>query len=306
VEYRPEEVINWSFDEKGNYEWIVLRTGGVRQPKAGERSWIRETRWIYYDKEEFRAYRRLDAEKEAGATQLIDQGRHGLAKLRRVPVFRMEVSDGMWLANKAASLQLEHFNKSNALAWALTMGLFATPVIYSEREWNQIVGESYYIQLGPEDKFGWTEPEGHVYELAANNLVRLKDEIYRVCYLLTQAGGLESGNLRLSGLSKQRDFSVTQEVLRAYGDAVKETMRQVLRAIAVARQDGLATDVAGLDEFDIEDFSNELEDAGKLLSLGIGSQTLKKQIFKRLAFKYLCDVRQEIKNQIAEEIEKGS
>ena len=31
------------------------------------------------------------------------------------------------------------------------MGLFATPVVYSDREWNQIVGESYYIQLGPDE-----------------------------------------------------------------------------------------------------------------------------------------------------------
>ncbi len=88
------------------------------------------------------------------------EGRHGLAQLRRVPLFELELSEGLWLMNKAALLQLEHFNKSNALAWALTMGLFAMPVVYSDREWNQIVGESYYIQLGPEDKFGWTEPEG--------------------------------------------------------------------------------------------------------------------------------------------------
>ena len=47
------------------------------------------------------------------------------------------------------------------------MGLFAMPVIYSDREWNQIVGESYYIQLGPQDRFGWTEPEGKVYQIAA-------------------------------------------------------------------------------------------------------------------------------------------
>ena len=60
----------------------------------------------------------------------------------------------------------------------------------------------------------------------------LKDEIYRVCYLMTQAGGSAVGYWRQSGLSKQRDFSITQEVLRAYGDAVKETMKQVLRAIA--------------------------------------------------------------------------
>jgi hypothetical protein len=58
-----------------------------------------------------------------------------------------------------------------------------------------------------------------------------------------------------------------------------------------------------LDQFDIDDFSSELDDAKKLLDLGIGSETLKKQVFKKLAFKYLCDAGQEIKNQVAEEID---
>ena len=181
------------------------------------------------------------------------------------------------------------------------MGLFATPVIYSEREWSQIVGESYYIQLGPQDRFGWTEPEGKVYQIAADNLVRLKDEIYRVCYLMSQAG---APDLRQSGLSKLRDFSITHEVLKAYGDAVKDTIKQVLWAIAAARQDGISIEISGLDQFDIEDFGAELDDAKKLLDLGIGSETLKKQVFKKLAFKYLCDARQEIKNQVAEEIDR--
>jgi hypothetical protein len=183
------------------------------------------------------------------------------------------------------------------------MGLFATPVVYSDREWNQIAGESYYIQLGKDDRFGWTEPEGKVYQIAADNRVRLKDEIYRVCYLMNQAGTAAAGDLRQSALSKQRDFSVTQEVLRAYGDAVKETMKQVLWAIAAARRDDVTIDVSGLDEFDIEDFGSELDDARKLLELGIGSETLKKQIFMKLAFKYLCDSRQDIKNKVAEEID---
>jgi hypothetical protein len=182
------------------------------------------------------------------------------------------------------------------------MGLFATPVIYSDREWSQIVGESYYIQLAPEDKFGWTEPEGKVYQIAADNLVALKDEIYRVCYLMNQAADVSSGK-GLSAVSKQLDFSITQEVLRAYGAAVKDTLGQVLRSIAMARQDAVTVDVAGLDEFDIGDFSTDLDDAKKLLALGIGSETLKKQVFKRLALKYLSDARQEIKNQVADEIE---
>src|SRR5262249_13697599 len=199
---------------------------------------------------------------------------------------------------------LEHFNKSNGLAWALTMGLFAMPVVYSEREWSQMVGESYYIQLGPTDRFGWTEPEGHVYQIAADNLTRLQEEIYRVCYL-PQAGGSLGAGAKQSGLSKQWDFAITQEVLRAYGDAVKDQMRRVLLAVTAARQDGVEISIAGMDEFDIADFSMELADAERLLGLGLKSPTLRKEIYKKLALKYLNDSRQEVKDRIAMEIEAG-
>ena len=300
VDYWPDEVINWCYDNEGSLEWAVIRTQSLRLEKVTDEGWKRTTRWLYYDRENFQIFER---EKEDGEIRQVDEGRHGLASLGRVPLFRMHLSEGLWLMNKAALLQLEHFNKSNALAWALTMGLFAMPVVYSDREWKQIVGEAYYLQLGKEDRFGWTEPEGHVFQIAADNLERLKDEIYRVSYLMMQAGGTQASHLGQSGISKQRDFSITQEVLRAYGDTVKDTLKRVLRAIAAARQDDLAVEVSGLDEFDIGDFSNELDDAKKLLELGIGSETMKKQLFKKLAFKYFCDARQEVKNRIAGEID---
>ena len=302
TDYAADEVINWNYDEAGRLDWVVIRTSCLQQSEVSDAKWEKETRWIYYDRENYQIFRKTG---ESQAVELVDRGRHGLAAQHRVPVFEMKVSEGLWLMNKAALLQSEHFNKSNALSWALTMGLFASPVIYSDKEWNQVMGESYFIQLGKEDRFGWTEPEGKVYQIAADNLVRLKDEIYRVCYLMNQAGSSSGGDLRMSGLSKQRDFGVTQEVLRAYGDMVKDAMKQVLRAIAEARQDEVSIDVSGMDEFDIGDFSNELNDAKKLLDLGIASETLKKQVFKKLAFKYLCDARQEIKNRVAEEIDAG-
>jgi hypothetical protein len=59
-----------------------------------------------------------------------------------------------------------------------------------------------------------------------------------------------------------------------------------------------------MDEFDIGDFGTELSDAERLLNLGINSQTLKKQVFKKLAFQFLCDVRQEVKDQIGREIDQ--
>lgn len=300
VDYSADEVINWNYNESGGLDWAVIRTSCLQQSNVSDPKWERETRWIYYDREGFLIYRKAG---DSNPVELIDEGRHGLASLHRVPIFRLQVSEGLWLMNKAALLQLEHFNKSNALSWALTMSLFATPVVYSDREWNQIVGESYYIQLGPQDRFGWTEPEGKVYQIAADNLIRLKDEIYRVCYVTTQASDVSSTYQNQSGLSKQLDFSITQDVLHGYGDTVKDVMKQVLRAIVAAREDDIVIDVSGMDQFDIDDFGNELDDARKLLDLGIKSETLTKQIFKKLAFKYLCDVRQEVKNQVAEEID---
>ena len=301
VDYTAEDVINWSLDERGNYEWVVIRTKTLRKDRVEDADWRTETRWAYYDKHNFRIYQKDDGE---GEIKLIDSGAHGLAKLDRVPLFPLRISEGLWLLNRAGLLQLEHFNKSNALGWALTMGLFAMPVVYSEREWSQMVGESYYIQLAPGDKFGWTEPEGKVYQIAADNLTSLQEEIYRVCHLPQAGGSLDKAAVQ-SGISKQLDFTITQEVLRAYGDAVKEQIRRVLKAIEAAREDGIEISVGGLDDFDIADFSTELSQAQQLLGLGVESPTLKKEIFKKLAMKFVSDARQDVKDRIVEEIENS-
>lgn len=304
VEYSAEDVINWSLDDCGNFEWVVLRTKILKKDRVEDAQWHTETRWAYYDKQKYRIYKQDREGDEPSAVKLVDEGTHGLAKLGCVPLFELRIPDGLWMVNRAGLLQLEHFNKSNALAWALTMGLFAMPVVYSDREWSQMVGESYYIQLGPGDKFGWTEPEGKVYQIAADNLTSLQEEIYRVCYLAQAGGSLDKAGAT-SGISKQLDFSITQDVLRGYGDAVKDHIRRVLKAIAAAREDELEISVGGMDQFDIADFSTELTDAQQLFALGVDSPTLKKEIFKKLALRYLSDARQDVKDRIVEEIEHG-
>ena len=302
VLYQAEDLINWSRDESGQYEWVVIRQKIRRQPDANSSEVVDEIYWYYYNRTEYKIYRRVEGQGTEPIISLISQGLHSLANEQRVPLVTLELSDGMWLTNKAAHLQLEHFNKSNALAWATTMGLFAMPVVYSDRDWNQIIGESYYIQLGPNDRFGWTEPDGKVYQIAAANLESLKEEIYRVCYLSQASGEGVSGHVQ-SALSKQLEFTITTEVLLAYGSAVKECMVKVLLAITRARQDDVQITVTGMDEVDISDFGTELQQASGLLQLGIDSPTLKRQVFQRLAMKYLSDASQEIKDQIGREIE---
>ncbi len=302
----PLDLTNWKHDANGELEWAVLRTQHEYQESLESPATVNETRWTCYDRETYRIY--VLRNGEGGAAQqrspeLIAEGRHALAGEKRVPLIRMEASEGLWLANKGALLAEEHFNKSNALSWALHMGLFAMPVVYSERDWQQIVGEAYYIQLGPDDRFGWTEPEGKVFRIAADNLDRLKDEIYRVCYLMTQAGGREARNLGQSGISKQRDFAVTHEVLRSYGGTVRDFLARLLDKVARARGDEVEIEIAGMDRFDDPDLGEEMRIAAELQRMEIGSPRLKQEIRKRVAMKYLESSTQATKNAVLEEIE---
>src|SRR5438874_1989754 len=60
VEYTPDEVINWSHEGDGSLAWIVIRTSCLRQKSVTDSDWKRETRWIYYDRETFRIYARIE------------------------------------------------------------------------------------------------------------------------------------------------------------------------------------------------------------------------------------------------------
>ncbi len=301
----PLELVNWSRDDSGEFEWAVVRSTREFQPRPESTQSVRETRWTHFDRNSYRVYVRREEGGEADDARLVSEGRHGLARLGRVPLMRMSVSDGLWLANKAGLLAKEHLNKSNALSWALHMGLFAMPVVYSERDWQQMVGEAYYIQLGPDDRFGWTEPEGKVFQIAADNLDRLKDEIYRVCYLMTQAGGREARNLGQSGVAKRRDFAVTHEVLRSYGSMLRDFVGKLVKTVASARDDQVDLEVSGLDQFEHTDLREEIQTANELRKLGLNSPRLTKEIRKRIALKYLDTASQSTKNAVLGEIECG-
>jgi hypothetical protein len=211
----------------------------------------------------------------------------------------------MWLMNKSAHLQLEHYNKTNSLAWSLGMALYATPVIYSKREWKSTIGESYYIHLDPEDKFGWTEPEGNVYRIAMENIHRLQEELYRTCYLAGQSRGWLNGNQRLSAESKKADNYITQEVLRGLGETAKDSIKQILEMLAQIRDEEVVLSISGLDEFDVGDLQAEVAEVEQLLRLNINSKTLKKQLHKKLALRFVADANEATKQAIAQEIEES-
>lgn len=296
----PADVVNWEVTPDGRISRFVVRLAGERQVGAFTTS-DKVSRYLIYTESDY-----YIVEQESGdvsSLRVLETGPHACSSESRVPVFEIALSEGLWLMNKAAHLQLEHFNKSNSLSWSLGMALYATPVIYSKRDWKSILGESYYIHLDPEDKFGWTEPEGNVYRIAMENLARLQEEIYRTCYLMGQSRSWLSGSAQVSGYSKRADYQITQEVLRAYGDTVKDTLKRLLQTLVRVRKDDLRISVSGLDEFEVGEFNEELDEAEKLFRLGLSSATFRKQALKKLAFKFLADINETTKERIAAEIE---
>ncbi|WP_051670043.1 hypothetical protein [Bryobacter aggregatus] len=296
----PSDVVNWSYNTEGKLTLLTVRLQGPSYASIFQPT-NESSRYLIYTETEYIIVE-LDGTDEK--LQVKERGPHACASEERLPVFDITLSDGLWLMNKAAHLQLEHYNKSNSLAWSLGMALYATPVIYSKRDWRETLGESYYIHLDPEDKFGWTEPEGNVYRIAIENLNRLQEEIYRTCYVMGQSRSWLSGAAQVSGSSKRADYQITQEVLRAYGDSVKDMLKRLLQTLIRVRKDDLRISVSGLDEFEVGEFNEELDEAQKLFNMGLNSKTFRKQAYKKLAFKFLADINETTKERIASEIEE--
>ena len=86
VQYQAENLINWSLDEHGEYEWVVLRQKVRRQPSVNSADVIEETYWRYYDRSGFQTYRRSEREGDKGIVSLIDSGLHAYSRENRVPL----------------------------------------------------------------------------------------------------------------------------------------------------------------------------------------------------------------------------
>lgn len=312
--YCPLDVPNWELDSRGNPVWIKIKQR--EQYYAGpysKKSGIRET-WTIYTATEFARYQREVSGEDADTREtdpnkiMVDRiagGPHCMTDVGKVPVLRFELPYSLWFGNKIYSLFKEYLNKTNALAWGIHRGCVAMPIIYSNDKVNVAIGETEYLQLGAQDKFGWTEPAGTVYATALAWIDSLVQAIYRGAFLQQQAVTTSTAkNLQQSGTSKQRDFATTVEILRSFGSRVRDGFRNVLKmASEVVDVDPDAVEVTGFDSFDIASLAEDMDMALESQALGIPSDTFDRETKKRIALKMHDNAEPAIKAKIAKEID---
>lgn len=323
--YDPRAVINWAVDGLGKLEWIVIKIQTFHQDFLGDG--VRTDRWTYYDRRRYRVYERSTTTyKEASSTgpialyspagqpidagseqtaELVDEGAHALADSEQVPVRYFTIPDGLWLASRAYLPAKAHLNIENSYQWALFMANLPVPVITSDTEIQHTISETAFIQLDKGGKFEWSEPKGTSFEHSHNCLEAKREEIFRSVYLMAQGRSSSASASSSSGYAKEMDMLPSKDVLSAYGDIVRAGSQNLLSDVAMARglnEKDLEFDVRGFN-FEINPALQEAETAEIMISLDIPSDTLTKEMQKRVAHSYLTDANRQIIQQVDDEID---
>ena len=306
VYYSPANVLNWETDRYGNLEWVVVYTKNENTGFLGAGAVIE--RWYYFNLEQYAVYERLGKAGEKAPKEIATlqaSGLHALAKVGRVPLRRIEVSDGLWIGNRALPQAIEHVNADNQLGFALMMAALAMPVIITDDDLTQpTISEVGYFKLTKGSDFKWTEPAGTSFAHLQARIGSLREEIYRQMYLQAQGRSTEAAPAVQSGFSKEVDMRPAANVLSAYGDRLLSGMALVLEDVAAVRGDNVEFEVRGF-HFSTDGGPEEIRNDQSVKDFGVQSDTFHKELQKRVVRRHLPDAEAPTIDAIMDEIDKA-
>jgi hypothetical protein len=291
--YSPREAINWQNDRYGNLDWIVFSTSARVATKPTEPPEIIDY-WYIYTRDGYQVWQRKHSPDEKvppsdAFAELVREGKHVMSHLNRVPVRVLDVSEGLWLANRAYLAAVSHLNTDNVLDWALFMSALAMPVIMTDSDVMITMQEAGFLKLPQDAKYEWTEPAGVSFTHLADRIQELTENIFRAFYLIHQGRSGRATPASQSGVSKQIDMMPSKDILKMFGDIVRGFMQNLLNDVSIANGDkDIEWDVRGF-EFK-EDVSLEtMQSIAETLTLNIPSERLEREMYKRVARMQLPD-----------------
>src|SRR6185437_2458921 len=319
VAYSPQDVLNYDTDEQGNLTWILLKLRVSDQPNPFQPP-ILVDRWYLYTQTEYAVYECplkqddasnavLDADNPYGPNAkvtLTDSGPHALADQAIVPVFVQKLHHDHWIANRIASPAIRLLNLENGYDWSLEVTNLALLILYSNEEINTVRrGEANFLKLAPADKCEFLEPSGRGFVASQDRISELREEIYRLAYLIDQGRSSSATSSHQSGISKEQDKMPARDVLSALGDRDRGALQQILQVAADRLELDVDVDVQGLDFSDRAELT-ELEVAERAMTImPITSTTLERACLKRNARLLLPDANREQYDKIDEEIDSN-
>lgn len=310
VSYCPLDVVNWKADDYGNLEFIIIKRREVEPPNPFEPKEGTEHYWYVFDRTDYAVYRWVkkdgEREDEKAIAMLVDQGPHVMADQNRVPVEIVEVTDELWLANRALLLLCEHLNTNNEFKWALRQANLAMLLVTGQFNANTLTTAEWgFLHMAdPGGTITWLEPQGTSFQHTADRIAALREEIYRICYLQAQGRSTEATPAAQSGYSKEMDMAPANDVLNAFGDAICTAMERVIKAVGAVMGIAVEPDVTGM-TFESGQEAESLSTLQKANDSGLTakSKTLEVELDKRTALALIEDSSEDVKAKVRAEIE---
>jgi len=309
------DVFDWSVDSFGEIAWIITHSKEIRRDDPRQEKLLTTETWKLYDAETVETFQVVYAAdkkpKDKDNIPSISKVPH---KFPRVPFVQLRLPPGLWLLNRAADAQVEHFRLANALSWSIKRSAYPMAVFRSKAEADDQgrpplpkSGAGNLLIIGFEDSFAWVSPPTESFDVLQKEIDVQKNEIYRISQQMAASINNNAAGLGRSGESKLADQAATEICLGAYASTVKETLEEVYELISDGRGDlDLKFSIEGMSHFNLNDVTTSLANIKAARDLGIESPTLEKELSMKAADLLLPDASQETKDLVRLEIQTAA
>jgi hypothetical protein len=317
VRYTPRDVINWETDAYGNLDWCVIKIT-VREETFIKDATVTDF-WYYFDRQQVALYEReqtsgapADTTNAGGAEEMATlvagyPRRHVTAAQNKVPMYIVELREGLWLANRVFLPLCNHLNQDNAFDFALYQANLPQLVItdgesgkYEEPVTVSVVG---YHQLPFGGKIEFLEPGGGSFAASQGRIDNIEERIYKACYLTDQARTNKSTPAAQSGISKQQDKTPSRDALSGIGAVIRAAAQRVYEDVLVIG--GFPTikpDIRGLD-FSDKASAEDMALIEQSAVIPVNSELFEREIAKKNVRISLPDANTETLDAIDKEID---
>ncbi len=302
-------ILDWERDRRGKLQWWIAYDCSAPRETPSETRGTKRHEWIVADREQVAIYR-VDVpegkvlDEKSNVSPAVEL-RHALTE---VPVLELTVDDGLWVANRLESAQLEHFRLSSGLSWSIKNTCYAMPVfkVADPQDFKPgVMGSGYFIAIGNHDDALFLAPPVSHLSVTAEQIKDQKDEIFRLVSQLALGVDNNAAAVGRSGESKIADAEAIRVVLRAYAALVRDFLKSILNALSKARGEDLTWTVEGLDKFETIGPETLVGLLKESLDLGIPSRTFRIEAKYRAAVGVLPGTDEEQRKTIKDEIEAG-
>lgn len=304
----PDNVLDWETDDAGLLTWAITHARETRRddPRA-ERSAVTET-WRLYDRESVETFQvTYDPKKPPKATDDIPSTGARRHRFPRVPLVQMRLPDGLWLLNRTAEAQEEHFRLSAALSWAMKRAAYPMAVFKSDSGEQPKTGAGLVTTIGSKDELEWIAPPMSAFDSLQSAIKDAMTEIHRIAQQMSHSVDNTAATAGRSGDSKDADNTATEICLHAYAALVKGAAEQTYELVSDARDDfDLVFSIEGMNRFSLKDTGTTLDNITRASKLGIPSDTLARELGVKAADLLLPDASQGVKDTINAEIRSAS